>query len=104
MKIFTTSIIVVIISLLSNYALAETPEQVYGWQLMTQQERVEHRQKMQSFNTFKEREAYRLQHHKLMQERARERGMKLPEVPLPQGRGMGGGQGMGPGGMGGGKR
>ena len=104
MKIFTTSIFVVIVSLLSNYALAETSEQVYGWQLMTQQERAEHRQKMQGFNTFEERETYRLEHHKLMQERAREQGMNLPDVPLPQGRGIGGGQGMGPGGMGGGKR
>ena len=77
--------------------LAEEP--VYGYQLMTEQERAEHRAKMQSFQTEQEREAYRQQHHKMMQERAREKGVTLPDEPMPrgQGRGMGPGSGAGQG-------
>lgn len=70
-------------------------EQIYGSQLMTQDERAEHRAKMRSLKTREEREAYRLEHHKKMQERAREKGVVLPdEPPVPGG-------GMGPGGGGG---
>lgn len=76
-------------------------EQVYGSQLMTQQERMEHRTKMQSMNTMEEREQYRMEHHMKMQERAKEQGVTLPDSPpMGSGRGMGGGQG---GGMGGGR-
>ena len=71
-------------------------EQVYGWQLMTPEERAEHLAKMRSFKTEEDREAYRREHHKRMQKRARERGVPLSDVPAKQGseRGLGGG-GMG---------
>lgn len=77
-------------------------EQVYGSQLMTQQERIEHRAKMQSMKTMEERERYRMEHHMKMQERAKQQGVTLPDSPQMRnkGRGMGGGQG---GGMGGGR-
>ena len=80
-------------------------EQVYGSQLMTQQERIEHRAKMQSMNTQEERERYRMEHHMKMQQRAKEQGVTLPDSP-PMGSGMGSGRGMGGGqggGMGGGR-
>ena len=79
-------------------------EFVYGRELMTQQELDEHRAHMRSLNTEQEREAYRLEHHQQMQERARAQGKVLPDEPGPQGRGMGprDGSGMGPGSMGGG--
>jgi len=76
-------------------------QQVYGSQLMTQQERMEHRTKMQSMKTMEERERYRLEHHKKMQQRAKERGVTLPDEPLMRKKGMGDGRGMG-GGPGGG--
>ena len=80
----------------------QAQETAYGWQLMTEQERMEHRAKMRSFKTEQEREAYRREHHKRMQERAREKGVTLPDEPQPRGKGMGksggGGQGMGSGG------
>ena len=38
-----------------------------------------------------------MEHHKMMQERAKERGVTLPEVPGPHGKGMGPGNGTGPG-------
>jgi len=79
-------------------------QDMYGWQLMTPQEREEHRKKMRSLKTYEERETYRLEHHMEMQERAREQGIILPGMPQPQGGGTGyKGGGMGPhDGMGGG--
>lgn len=82
---------------------------IYGSQLMTQQERLEYRERLRNTHTVKEREQIRLQHHREMQERARERGVTLPDAPRrsvgpgagagPRGSGMGpGGSGMGPGG------
>jgi len=84
----------------------QTQEQVFGWQLMSEQERLEHRQRMQQMKTEEEREAFRREHHEKMQERAWQMGVTLPDEPGFQGKGMGpGGGGMGPGGgMGGGKR
>lgn len=78
-------------------------EAIYGSQLMTREERIGHRNKMRSLRTQEEREAYRQEHHRLMQERAKERGVAMPDAPPPRGMGMGPGapgmgQGMGPGG------
>lgn len=67
---------------------------VYGWQLMSEQERKEHRMKMQSFKTEQERERYRMEHHKKMMERAKKQGVTLPE-PSARGKGMKQGQGNG---------
>jgi hypothetical protein len=72
-----------------------TSEAIYGYQLMTEPERLEYRARMRTLKTAEEREAFRMEHHKLMQERAKMRGITLPEAPPP--RGMGAGQGMGRG-------
>ena len=74
---------------------AETP--IYGSQLMTQQERIEHRNKLRAAKTVEERDQVRLQHHEQMQLRAKEKGVTLPDAPPA----MGGGQGRGMVGMGG---
>lgn len=75
-------------------------DQIYGSQLMTEQERIEHRNRMRSMKSNEEREAYRLEHHKKMQARAKERGVTLPDEPAARGHMMGPGSGgmMGPGG------
>ena len=70
----------------------DTP--VFGAQIMTEQERVEHRERMRAAGTPEEREQVRLEHHKQMVERARERGVTLPEEPPMRG-GMGPGAGKG---------
>lgn len=86
-------------------------QQVYGSQLMTPQERMEYRNKMRAAKTEEERLKICEDHHASMQERARAKGMTLPEPPRcgaaagMGGRGgrMGPGGGMGPGrGVGGG--
>lgn len=77
-------------------------ERIYGSEMMTQQERYEYQTRMRALNTEQEREAFRLEHHKAMQARAKAMGKTLPDMP-PAGYGPGMGPGMGPGsGMGGG--
>ena len=53
---------------------------IYGSQMMTNQERIEHRNKMQAAKTAEEREQVRLQHHEQMQLRAKEQGVTLPDT------------------------
>ena len=68
---------------------AQDDDAVFGRQLMTQEELHQHRQTMQGLATKEERQQYRQQHHQRMLERARERGVTLPEEPGKQGKGMG---------------
>jgi hypothetical protein len=76
----------------------QKPKQIYGSQLMTQQERAEFRAKMRAAKTPEEREQIRKEHHELMKGRAQQRGVTLPDEPPVGGGGMGPGAGMGPGG------
>jgi hypothetical protein len=66
---------------------------IFGRDLMTEDELRTHRDTMRSLRTEEERRAYREAHHARMVERARERGVELPEEPPP----VGMGQGRGPG-------
>lgn len=75
---------------------------IYGWQLMSVEERAQHRAKMQSFNTEEERAAYREEHHKKMQARAEAQGVDLPDEPIKDRGGPGPGARSGGGGGGGG--
>jgi hypothetical protein len=54
---------------------------IYGYQLMTPEERAEYRSRMRAANSFEERERIRAEHYARMQERAQERGLTLPEQP-----------------------
>ena len=91
---------------------AKQQEQVYGSQLMTQEERGAYRAKMRAAKTQEEREKVRAEHHEQMKARAKERGVTLPDAPPAMGGGMGPGGGMSPegggmgpgGGMGGGTK
>jgi hypothetical protein len=101
-SLLVVSVLIILLAPAQSAVADEEP--IYGYQLMTQQEREEHRLKMRSFRTEQEREAYRQEHHKRMQERAKEKGVTLPDEPMPR-RGMGPGGGMGSGsGMESGKR
>lgn len=76
---------------------AQDQEPIYGSQLMTQQERIEQRDKMRAAKNVEEREQIRKEHHERMKERAKERGVALPDEPTARGggRGPGGGGGRG---------
>jgi hypothetical protein len=54
-------------------------ENTRGWQLMTPEERLEHQSKIRSFRSYEECRSYQLSHHQLMEERARQRGLSLPQ-------------------------
>ncbi len=81
--------------------ILQAPGLVYGSQLMSRQERNDHRALMNAATTGQERDQIRQAHQEQMQERARQRGVALPdEAPAYgkiQGMGPGGGMG-GPGG------
>lgn len=64
-------------------------ERIYGSQLMTDQERIEHRSKMRSAKSVEEQEQIRREHHEKMKLRAEERGLTLPDEVPARGRGMG---------------
>ena len=49
-----------------------------GWQLMTAEERIEHQARIRGFRSYDECRSYQLAHHRLMEERARQRGIELP--------------------------
>lgn len=76
------------VSLAADPAQAQQQGKAYGWNLMTPEERVEHRAKMRSLQTNEEREQFRIEHHKKMKERMKERGVTLPDQPRNRG-GMG---------------
>lgn len=50
-----------------------------GWMLMSQQERIEHQARVRGFTDYEACKAYRKQHHELMEQRARERGLKMSD-------------------------
>ena len=76
----------------ADQAPDQSQEKIYGSQLMTRQERLDHRAKMQAAKTAEEREQIRREHHEKMKARAKDRGMTLPDEPPATGMG----KGMGP--------
>lgn len=73
-------------------------QQMYGYQLMTPEERDAYRERMRNAATAEEQERIRAEHHEQMTQRAQQRGVTLPDEPPPRGSGMNRGSGMGPGG------
>ena len=105
--------LVAALAAVSVYAPAEASaaqkgESIYGYNMMTDQERNEYRQKMRDAKTADERQTLRDEHHKTMEARMRERGIDPSQMrgrgngPYGPGPGAGGalkgkGPGMGPG-------
>ena len=89
--------------LLSSGLAMAADEQIYGSQLMTTQERAEHRERLQAATSEEERNRIRQEHHQRMVIRAKEKGVSLPDKMPARGKGKGTGMGPGDGsGMGGG--
>ena len=55
-------------------------QNTYGWQLMTQQERTEHQAKLRGFTEYAACKEYVDEHHKQMEERAKEKGITTPMI------------------------
>lgn len=74
-------------------AQIEQQEHIYGYQLMTPQERIEYRVKIRDAKNDKERREIRKKHHNIMTIRAWARGVILPAEPPVRGGNMGVGGG-----------
>lgn len=102
---FRTALLAVLFCLAGNIAQAADPATVTANQLMTQEERVEQRNKMRAAKTEEERAAVRAENHQRMSERAAAQGKVLvpvnPQGPQQaagrRGQGPGAGRGMGMG-------
>ena len=81
-------------------AVSAEKETIFGSQLMTAEERTAFRTQMQNATTEEERQKIRLEHRKLMLERAKAKGVTLSDTPMMNSQGIGSGiaTGMGMGG------
>jgi hypothetical protein len=70
-------------------------EPIFGSQLMTTEEQSDYRSRWRAATTDQERDRIRSEHHERMKDRARERGVTLPDEPPARGGGMGPGAGPG---------
>ena len=59
----------------------QTQQQVYGRELMTEEEYTAHHDEMRAAKTEAERQQIREQNHELMKARAGQRGLSIPEEP-----------------------
>lgn len=82
-------------------AVPAEKETIFGSQLMTAEERTAFRTQMQNATTEEERQKIRLEHRKLMLERAKAKGVTLSDTPMMNSQGIGSGKATGMG-MGGG--
>ena len=90
MKLFAMKSLLIVAA--ATVVLGITPAQagddtIYGRELMAEQERNEHRQKMRTLQG-EEREAYRKEQHEKMEKRAEEKGTKIPDEPGERGKGV----------------
>ena len=76
-----------------GFVSAADQSQIYGSQIMTQQERNEFQDRVRSARTDQERQQIRNEHHQKMQLRAKEQGLTLPDKAPPKGAGRGQGRG-----------
>lgn len=76
---------------------AQAPDRIYGSQLMTTEERDAYRARMKQAKTQAERDKLRIEHHAQMQQRAKERGVTLPEQPRSRAKAGRSGDGRGAG-------
>ncbi|MFO7965560.1 MAG: hypothetical protein R6U50_16670 [Desulfobacterales bacterium] len=53
--------------------------QIYGSRLMTPEERTQFHERMRAAETEQDREQIRNEHHEMIQERAKERGITMPD-------------------------
>ena len=68
----------------SGNTIAEDQQPVYGSPLITEQESLEHFEKMNNAKTASERKKIQQEHHQLMQKRAEARGQEHREMSKKQ--------------------
>ena len=85
MKTIMTIVITILISaFFASAAIAQgwrwqgNQKNTAGWQLMTPAERTEHQTKLRNFTEYAACKEYVAEHHKQMEERAKEKGLAVP--------------------------
>ena len=85
MRTITTALIATLLAaLFASTAMAGpwrwngNKQNTAGWQFMTPAERTEHQIKLRSFTEYNACKEYADDHHKTMEERAREKGVAVP--------------------------
>lgn len=85
MKTISATIIAILLAALFASSAVARPwrwsgnqRNTYGWQLMTPQERAEHQTKLRGFTEYDACKEYVDEHHKQMEERAKEKGVAPP--------------------------
>ena len=83
-NIIITLIAILVAALFASTAMAKqwrwsgNQQNTAGWQLMTPAERTEHQTKMRSFTEYGACKEYVEEHHKKMEDRAKEKGVAVP--------------------------
>jgi hypothetical protein len=83
-RITTTLIATLVAALFASAAMAGpwrwtgNQQNTAGWQLMTPAERTEHQAKLHSFTEYNACKEYVDEHHKKMEDRAKEKGVAVP--------------------------
>ena len=72
-RLFATFFITIVLLLPIHSSFSE--EDDYGWNMMTVQERIEHRKIMSAFKKNEEIESYRTEHHKRLKEQAKKKAI-----------------------------
>jgi hypothetical protein len=85
MRTITTTLIAILVAALFASAAMAKPwrwsgnqQNTAGWQLMTPTERTEHQTKLRGFTEYAACKEYVDEHHKKMEERAKEKGVAMP--------------------------
>ena len=86
-----------ILTVISAPARTQGEEPLYGRQLMSEEEALNYGQKMRAAATDGERQQIRAEYQRKMRERARSKGILLPDEAPVRGRGMGPGKATVPG-------
>lgn len=78
--IFATFVFAILVSIsyASPWRWQGNQRNTYGWQLMTPEERTEHQTKLRGFTDYNACKEYVDEHHKKMEERAKEKGITPP--------------------------
>ncbi len=85
-RIFIGILLTFILAMLVSVSFAKPwrwqgdQKNTYGWQLMTPEERTEHQAKMRGFTDYNACKEYVGEHHKQMEERAKEKGVTPPMI------------------------
>ncbi len=88
-KLLSVSTAALLLGITLAPAILAEEKEIYGREMMTQEERFEYQKRMRIAESEEAREKIRAEHHDRMKQRAAERGLKMPDSPPRAGMDMG---------------